>query len=54
MLAAAVELADLVGLEAVTMRRLAQALDVTPMALYKHVTSRDELVDGELGGRARA
>lgn len=46
MLAAAVELADLVGLEAVTMRRLAQALDVTPMALYKHVTSRDELVDG--------
>ncbi len=38
--------ADEVGLEALTMRRLADALAVTPMALYKHVSGRDELVDG--------
>ncbi|OJW01481.1 MAG: hypothetical protein BGO47_13570 [Microbacterium sp. 67-17] len=43
--AAAVELADEVGLEAMTMRRLAQALGVTPMALYKHVDNREKLID---------
>ncbi|MGP6205960.1 TetR/AcrR family transcriptional regulator C-terminal domain-containing protein [Microbacterium sp.] len=43
--AAAVELADDVGLEAMTMRRLAQALEVTPMALYKHVDNREKLID---------
>lgn len=43
---AAVRLADEDGLEATSMRRLADALDVTPMALYKHVTNREELVDG--------
>ncbi len=43
---AAVALADDVGLEAMSMRRLADALDVTPMALYKHVAHREELVDG--------
>jgi AcrR family transcriptional regulator len=45
-LAAAVELADSSGLEAASMRRLAESLGVTPMALYKHVADRDELVDG--------
>ena len=46
MLDAAVALADEVGLEAMSMRRLADALGVTPMALYKHVRHREELVDG--------
>lgn len=46
MLSEAIALADEAGLEATTMRRLAERLGVTPMALYKHVASRDELVDG--------
>jgi AcrR family transcriptional regulator len=45
-LRAAVELADSDGLEAVTMRRLAEALDVVPMALYKHVADKDDLLAG--------
>lgn len=39
-------LADAEGLEAVTIRRLAKDLDVTPMALYWHFRSKDELLDG--------
>ncbi len=39
-------LADSDGLPSVTMRRLAEALGVTPMALYKHVRDREELLDG--------
>ncbi|MBS1907751.1 MAG: TetR/AcrR family transcriptional regulator C-terminal domain-containing protein [Actinobacteria bacterium] len=46
--AAAVELADEVGLEATSMRRVAERLGVTPMALYKHVTHRSQLVDDML------
>jgi AcrR family transcriptional regulator len=34
------------GLEAVTIRRLAQALGVTPMALYWHFKNKDELMLG--------
>ena len=45
-LAAAVELADEVGIEALSMRRLAQELGVVPMALYKHVANKEELLDG--------
>jgi AcrR family transcriptional regulator len=45
-LQAAVALADEDGLEAFSMRRLAQALDVVPMALYKHVANKEELLDG--------
>ncbi len=45
-LSAAVKLADDIGLEATSMRRLADELGVTPMALYKHVADRDELIDG--------
>jgi len=45
-LAAAVALADAEGLEAVSMRRLADHLDVVPMALYKHVANKEELIDG--------
>ena len=43
---AAVALADESGLEGMSMRRLADVLGVTPMALYKHVAHREELVDG--------
>ena len=46
MLQAAVALADENGLEGFSMRRLAQVLDVVPMALYKHVANKDELLDG--------
>ena len=46
MLQAAVALADEVGLEASSMRGLAQQLGVSPMALYKHVANKDELLDG--------
>jgi AcrR family transcriptional regulator len=38
--------ADEAGLEGFTMRRLAQVLDVVPMALYRHVANKDDLVDG--------
>src|SRR5215216_7090429 len=42
----ALVLADSEGLEAVTIRRLAKELGVTPMALYWHFRSKDELLDG--------
>ena len=45
-LQAAVALADEAGIGAVSMRRLAQELGVVPMALYKHVADKDELLDG--------
>jgi len=42
----ALELADNDGLEALTIRRLAAALGVTPMALYWHFRSKEELTAG--------
>ncbi|MCU1532526.1 MAG: TetR family transcriptional regulator [Arthrobacter sp.] len=48
-LAAAVVLADEVGMESLSMRRLAQELGVVPMALYKHVANKEELLDGMVG-----
>ena len=45
-LRAAVELADDAGLEALSMRNLAQRIGVVPMALYKHVADKAELLDG--------
>lgn len=42
---AAIATADADGLDAVSMRRLAGLLGVTPMALYKHLENRDRLVD---------
>ncbi len=44
-LQAAVELADEIGIEALSMRRLAEELGVVPMALYKHVANKEELLD---------
>jgi AcrR family transcriptional regulator len=45
-LAAAVELADREGVVGLSMRRLSAELGVVPMALYKHVANKDELLDG--------
>jgi AcrR family transcriptional regulator len=45
-LEAAVALADETGIEGFGMRRLAQELGVVPMALYKHVANKDELLNG--------
>jgi len=45
-LRAAVSLADEAGIEALNMRRIAQELGVVPMALYKHVSNKDDMLDG--------
>src|SRR5258706_10592647 len=42
----ALKLADAEGLDSVTIRRLAQELGVTPMALYWHFKNKDELLLG--------
>jgi TetR/AcrR family tetracycline transcriptional repressor len=42
----ALEIADAEGIEAVTIRRLATELGVTPMALYWHFKTKDDLLDG--------
>jgi AcrR family transcriptional regulator len=47
-LSTAVALADREGVEAISMRRLSSELGVVPMALYKHVANKDELLDGML------
>ena len=43
---AAVALADQVGIEALSMRRLGQALGVEAMSLYNHVAGKEALLDG--------
>jgi AcrR family transcriptional regulator len=43
---AAMLLADEQGLESVTMHAIAQRLDVTAMALYRHVDGKQALLDG--------
>lgn len=45
-LRAAVELADNEGIDAVSMRNLASRLGVVPMALYRHVVNKEDLLDG--------
>jgi AcrR family transcriptional regulator len=42
---AAIELADREGLAAVSMRRVAESLSLSPMALYTYAPSKAELVD---------
>jgi AcrR family transcriptional regulator len=44
-LRAAITHADAGGLEALTMRQLAEELEVAPMALYRHVANKDDLID---------
>jgi AcrR family transcriptional regulator len=45
-LAASVQVADEQGLAAVTMHAVADRLGVTPMALYRHVANKADLLDG--------
>jgi len=45
-LAASLQLADEQGLSSVTMQAVADRLGVTPMALYRHVTNKADLLDG--------
>jgi AcrR family transcriptional regulator len=45
-LRAAVVLADTGGVEALSMRRLAQALGVEAMSLYNHVRNKEDVLDG--------
>jgi AcrR family transcriptional regulator len=44
----ALELADGSGVEAVTMRRLGEELGFEAMSLYRHVASKDDLLQGML------
>jgi AcrR family transcriptional regulator len=44
-LRAAIAHADADGLEALSMRTLAEMLEVAPMALYRHVANKDDLID---------
>jgi AcrR family transcriptional regulator len=43
--AAAIEIADADGLEAVSIRRLATKLDARPMSLYSHIRRKGDLID---------
>jgi AcrR family transcriptional regulator len=45
-LAAALAIADAEGLDALSFRRVASDLEVTPMALYRYVDDKDALLDG--------
>lgn len=45
-LATALDLVDQDGLEALTMRRLADQLRVDPMSIYNHIDGKDALLDG--------
>ncbi|WP_432888266.1 TetR/AcrR family transcriptional regulator [Kribbella sp. CA-245084] len=45
-LRAAVEIADADGLDAVTMRRIGEALGAEAMSLYYHVANKNDLLDG--------
>lgn len=45
-LRAAVEVADVLGADAVSMRRVGQQLGVEAMSLYRHVRGKDDLLDG--------
>lgn len=42
----AVVLADDAGIDSVSMRKLSEKLGVVPMALYKHVANKEQLLDG--------
>jgi AcrR family transcriptional regulator len=45
-LVAAIAVADAEGIDALTMRKLAQALDVEAMSLYHHVANKHDILDG--------
>ena len=43
--AAAIEIADEEGFEAVSIRRIATKLETRPMSLYSHIETKEELID---------
>ena len=43
---AAVTLADRIGVDALTIRKLAVELDVKPMTIYHHVENKEAIIDG--------
>jgi AcrR family transcriptional regulator len=45
-LSAAVGLADVAGIESLTMRKLGEELGVEAMSLYNHVANKDDILDG--------
>ncbi len=45
-IAAAVTLADAIGVDALTIRKLAAELDVKPMTIYHHVPNKEAIIDG--------
>lgn len=45
-LSGALALADDIGVESMTIRKLAASLDVKPMTIYHHVASKDRILDG--------
>lgn len=45
-LTGALALADEIGIADLTIRRLAQALDVKPMTIYHHVRNKEAIIDG--------
>jgi AcrR family transcriptional regulator len=45
-LRAALDLADVGGIESLTMRRLGQELQVEAMSLYNHVANKEDILDG--------
>src|SRR4029078_1878589 len=47
-LAAALEVVDEQGIEALSMRKLGQSLGYEAMSLYNHVANKDDLLDGIL------
>jgi AcrR family transcriptional regulator len=47
-LARALDVINMEGVERLTLRRLAQELGVSPMAIYRHVANKADLLDGVL------
>lgn len=45
-LSTALGLADQIGINDLTIRRLAEALDVKPMTIYHHVPNKEAIIDG--------
>src|SRR5580693_28666 len=43
--AAAIDIADREGVDALTIRRVAEACGLSPMGLYRHVRDKDDLLD---------
>ena len=51
--AGAVVLADEIGVDALTIRKLAAALDVKPMAIYHHIPNKDAIIDAMVDSAMR-